>query len=437
VEDVPIDSPHAPESAVIRAARPQAFIPNIVRQHAEEAASLYDRRCALMQMPRVAMRTLDLNDERLSGHLDGLAVAGEHAWAFCVAALERPSSGAVFAAAVRAIEERQPERLDRLLALTEAVPEAQAGLIGAFGWLGRDRLQGIVVKLLGAQEPFRRMVGVAACAAHRVDPGLVTARRIFDSSPLVRSRCLRAAAEVGCLEAEPPCVAATDDEDPDCSYWAAWSGVLLGNRGPALDALMDAGLGTGVHRVSALRLALQAIDVRTAFRALQQLAHDPSQQHWLIQGSGVAGDPSYAAWLIDHMTDARTARLAGEAFSMITGVEFVRDGLEGKEPEAFESGPTEDPIDTNVEMDSDEGLPWPDTRKVQDWWDANKHRFYPGTRYFMGQPVTREHCIHVLKTGYQRQRILAAHYLCLLDPGTPLFNTSAPAWRQQRLLAQM
>jgi hypothetical protein len=55
----------------------------------------------------------------------------------------------------------------------------------------------------------------------------------------------------------------------------------------------------------------------------------------------------------------------------------------------------------------------------------------------MGQPVTKEHCIHVLKTGYQRQRILAAQYLCLLERGTPLFNTSAPAWRQQRLLAKM
>jgi len=55
----------------------------------------------------------------------------------------------------------------------------------------------------------------------------------------------------------------------------------------------------------------------------------------------------------------------------------------------------------------------------------------------MGQPVTREHGIDVLTNGYQRQRILAAHYLCLLDPGTPPFNTSARAWRQQRLLARM
>jgi hypothetical protein len=42
-----------------------------------------------------------------------------------------------------------------------------------------------------------------------------------------------------------------------------------------------------------------------------------------------------------------------------------------------------------------------------------------------------------LKTGFQRQRIAAAEYLTLLAPGTPLFNTAAPAWRQQRLLAKM
>ncbi len=70
-------------------------------------------------------------------------------------------------------------------------------------------------------------------------------------------------------------------------------------------------------------------------------------------------------------------------------------------------------------------------------WATNASRFEPGTRYFMGVPVTRDHCIDVLKNGYQRQRILAANYRCLFEPGTPLFNTSAPAWHQQKLLAQM
>jgi len=43
----------------------------------------------------------------------------------------------------------------------------------------------------------------------------------------------------------------------------------------------------------------------------------------------------------------------------------------------------------------------------------------------------------VLRTGFQRQRTAAAEWLCLLQPGTPLFNTAAPAWRQQRGLTQM
>jgi len=129
--------------------------------------------------------------------------------------------------------------------------------------------------------------------------------------------------------------------------------------------------------------------------------------------------------------------VAGEAFSLIAGADLARLGLDRKPPKTFESGPNDDPDDPNVAMDPDEGLPWPDVERVDQWWEAQSSRFPKGIRYFMGVPVTREHCIAVLQNGYQRQRILAAQYLCLLEPGTPLFDTSAPAWRQQRLLAKM
>ena len=174
-----------------------------------------------------------------------------------------------------------------------------------------------------------------------------------------------------------------------------------------------------------------------AHGVLRQLAKESPQRRWLIQGSGIAGDPAYVPWLISHTREEKTSRLAGEAFSLITGADLSALNLERPQPEGFESGPNDDPEDENVDMDPDDGLPWPDPDKVEKWWAATAGRFQKGTRYFMGAPVTREHCIDVLKNGYQRQRILAAQYLCLLDPGTPLFNTSAPAWRQQRLLAKM
>ena len=163
----------------------------------------------------------------------------------------------------------------------------------------------------------------------------------------------------------------------------------------------------------------------------------PANKRLLIQGAGIAGDAQYLPWLIGQMADDAFARLAGESFSMITGLDLAYLDLDRKPPGDFEAGPTENPEDENVEMDPDDSLPWPDQAKIQQWWAVNGRRFQPGVPYFMGAPVTREHCIQVLKEGYQRQRIAAAEYLCLLTPGTPLFNTRAPAWRQQRWLAKM
>jgi uncharacterized protein (TIGR02270 family) len=413
------------------------IIPTVVQQHAEEVAVLWQLRTAGTKQPNFAVMYLERFDRRVDAHLDALAVAGGEGWRFLEAALENPSPGAVFTAAERAIQDRDQERLDRLFALTAAVPDSCSGLLSAFGWLSGERLQGVVVRLVASTEPFRRMVGVAACAMHRVDPGLLSSGLTHLSDPLPRARSLRAAGELGLVESTSNITAAMKDEHPDCQFWAAWSSVLLGNRGIAVERLTDAGLAEGPHRRRAFVLALQAMKAGAAHSLLKELAADPQQLRWLIQGSGIAGDPTYVPWLINHMSEPKTVRLAGEAFTLITGADLSALRLDCQPPENFESGPTDNPEDENVDMDPDEGLPWPDPEKIEKWWAANSSRFHKGTRYFMGAPVTREHCIDVLKNGYQRQRILAAHYLCLLEPGTPLFNTSAPAWRQQRLLARM
>ncbi len=141
-------------------------------------------------------------------------------------------------------------------------------------------------------------------------------------------------------------------------------------------------------------------------------------------------------WLKPYLTRGVT-RLAGEAFTFITGLDLAHLDLDRKPPASVESGPNDNPEDDNVDMDPDDSLPWPDLERLQRWWSANQARFVAGTRYFMGEPVSRNHCLRVLKEGFQRQRIAAAEYLSLLQPGTPLFNTAAPAWRQQRWLSKL
>jgi uncharacterized protein (TIGR02270 family) len=137
---------------------------------------------------------------------------------------------------------------------------------------------------------------------------------------------------------------------------------------------------------------------------------------------------------VDLMADDKTARLAGEAFSTITGADLAALALERQLPEGVETGPTDDPQDDDVALDEDDSLPWPDRARVQAWWQAQAARWPAGRRWFVGAAPTREHCTQVLREGRQRVRILAARQLCLAAPGTRLFATAAPAWRQRRRL---
>jgi uncharacterized protein (TIGR02270 family) len=416
---------------------PAAIIANVVREHANEAAGLWTSRSRLVATTRASLFELQRADERLAAHLDGLLVAADEGWRVCEAMLEDRSAGAVFVAVAVAVQAKQHERLKRLFAQAEDSPDARDGLIAALGWLEPQHLQGTVAGLLASAEPWRRLGGLAACGAHRVDPGLATGRWLGDEHAPVRARALRTAGEVGCLSALAACKNALSDEDPDCQFWAAWAGVLLGDRGPALDALTRAALAAGPHRARGFPLAVQATNIGGAHAVLQRLAADPAQLRWLVQGSGIAGDPLYVPWLIGLMAKNESARLAGEALSLVTGADLDVLQLTRPRPEDAEPGPSESPEDENVEMNPDEGLPWPDPERVRRWWSGNASRFQEGTRYFVGAPVARAHCLDVLRNGFQRQRILAAHHLCLLVPGTPLFNTTAPAWRQRTVLARI
>lgn len=408
----------------------------ILLQHAEDASILHATRTALTRAPHVRLRHLRRFDDRLDAHLHGLTVAGDAAWSVCQAALERLSEGRVFAATIPIVG-RTSERMEQLLALSTLSSEALRGIVSAFGWLEPALLRGLAVDLLNSTNPTKRLIAVAACGLHRVDPGLTSARRFEDKSPVVRARAWRTAAEIGKRELVSTAAAAITDEDPACQFWAAWAAVLLGDKHSALDLIAKIAAVPGPFRTRAFQITLQAKSPQSAHNWLTTLAREPANQRWLIRGAGLVGDPIYVPWLISQMSDLKTTRLAGESFSLITGLDLAWLDLEVKPPENFESGPNDDPNDPNVDMDEDDGLPWPDVKKIEAWWHANSNRFQPGTRYFMGQPLNRDNCLRVLKEGFQRQRIAAALYLSLLNPGTPLFEWRAPARRQQRLLAEM
>jgi len=412
------------------------MISRIVEQHTEEAAFLWLLRSHAVHAPHYRLKDIAKLDNRVEAHLDGLRIAGHEGWKLCEQALEIGESGEIFSAGLLALESKDRQKFDKLMAVAENSEAAVRGLISAFGWVEPSRLTGIVKYLLASNSSFHRRIGIAACAVHRANPGVILEEIVSDvETPLpLRARALRTAGELkrrDLLYQVRDCFHA---EEEQVRFWAAWSAVLLGDRGGALEILKEFVLGNPAFSLRALPMLLRAMPVASSNAWLKELARYIERKRDLIAGAGMVGDPHYVPWLIKQMETPELARVAGESFSLITGSDIAYEDLDGNRPEGFESGPTENPQDENVAMDQDEDLTWPDPMKVQVWWDARKGRFQPGTRYLLGVPITEAQCQKVLREGFQRQRTAAALELALMRPDAPLFEVRAPGWRQQRLL---
>ena len=414
-------------------ARPSIAV--VASQYAEDTIALRHTRSVLVRAPHVKLHRLRRLDDRIAAHLDGLAVAGPQGWKLAQAALESAGPGQVFAATVLAIENGDPSALDRLLALAEAHRPASAGLVSAFGWVSARGLRGIASAMLSSGMTWHRQVGLAACVMHRIDPGRALDLALTADDTVLRTRALWVTSGLGRRDCLPLCVDALADQDSGVRFHAVRSAWLLGDRNDSLSDLLESfAVTTGPDQQRALGLLLKVGAVARSHASLNMLAADATQRRTLMRSVGIAGDPRYVPWLIEQMSDLALARLAGESFSLITGLDLAQLDLELKPPVGMDFGPSDDPEDADVAMDEDDSLPWPDPIKISAWWNAHGVRFASGRRYFMGAEPGWDHCVQVLRDGFQRQRIAAAEYLCLLRPGTALFQTAAPAWRQKRWL---
>jgi uncharacterized protein (TIGR02270 family) len=402
----------------------------------QDSAALRHVRTVLVRAPHVKLHQLQRLDERLAAHLDGVAVAGPYGAQRCAEALERPGVGEVFAAAASAIEAHDTATFERLIALAGALPEARRGLLSALGWVSGAQLKGIVSPLLGAADPLHRSLGLGACRMHHADPGAVLPAALLDADLALRVEALRCASALGRTDLLPQVQAAGAGADPELAFHAALAACLLGDRSAALEVLSAVAQGESVHATEACATVLPAAELARAQALVRDLAKagrdTPAGLRRLVRACGALGDPHFVPWLIDLMRDDTVARLAGEAFSMITGADLAALDLERKPPEGIEFGPNADPLDEAVALDEDESLPWPEHAKVQGWWRLRAASMPAGSRFFVGAPPSPEQLARVLRDGFQRQRIAAARQRCLHQPGSALFATAAPAWRQQR-----
>jgi uncharacterized protein (TIGR02270 family) len=429
---------------VSRIQRPIGFRPweisalvnrEVIDQHAEEAAFIWTQRDDAVLAPNYLLKDLADLDERVEAHLDGLRVAGQIGWEICEEALGNEEPGEVFAAGVLAFESKDTERIGKVLEIGCSDPDLERGLISALGWLPFEQTKNSIQKLLGSERPAIRRVSIAAFAIHRRDPGLQLLQAISDQDERLRARALKAAGELGKPEILNAILSFTSDPDDGCRFFAAWSAARLGNEStPVLAVLREIAEAHGPYGERALDMVLRCMELQQAKAWQRKLRDNPEHIRLAVLGAGVIGDPDFTGDLIALMEIEEVARVAGEAFSMITGVDLEYNDLDGDAPERLEGGTSKEAEDEDLGMDPDEDLPWPVPELVAKWWDGHREEFRPGVRYLRGKEIKKESLQDALLHGNQRQRAAAALELAIMEPTQPLFEVRAPGKRQLKIL---
>ena len=411
-------------------------IKHIVEQHAEEAAFLWILRDDAIRQPHYKLHDIADLDKRVDAHIDGLRIAGDPGWEICEAALELEEAGEVFTAAVLAFESENSGRVDTVIRAGCVSEETYRGLVSALGWIADSHWQRWSPGMLSSSSNTYRRLAVCSCAVRRQDPGEALLTELEDHRPYFRARVLRAIGELKRQDLLPALQTHFKSDDPGCQFWSAWSALLLGDRS-GLEIVKAYASKDTPFRDCAIQIAVRVMKSKEVRPWLKELYEDPDSVASVITASGAAGISNVIPWLIRRMDKPELARAAGQAFSMITGVDLAYENMERECPEGFKAGPTENPEDTDVEMDQEEDMPWPEPQLIGEWWEKNKKRYETGIRYLCGEPITVRHCQHVLRTGYQPQRRAAAFELALLQSNQPLFNTSIPGNRQFSLLSHI
>src|SRR5205823_7446742 len=133
----------------------------------------------------------------------------------------------------------------------------------------------------------------------------------------------RAAGELGRIDLVPLLEQNFNSDNPACRFWSAWSSALLAGYGKTIEILQSLAESPGPFRERALHLALRRLNLARAHAWNQQLSRNPASLRLSVIGAGIIGDPVLIPWLIEQMSVPPLARVAGEAFTMITGADLA------------------------------------------------------------------------------------------------------------------
>lgn len=403
-------------------------------QYADDAAFLWHLRNNAINQPHYYLYDLGELDQRIDAQLDGLMTAPEDSWKICEASLALQQPAEVFVAGVLAFRSLDVRKIQ--IAVEAGLADARTfkGLVSAMAWLPGRLVHSWIKKFLTSKDLDHKHLALAVCSARREDP------REYLTSILQRPDCLaheklharglRLIGELKRFDLIPALRQGVNTENPMIRFWALWSAILLGDKAQVAQ-LQEWVLNASPMQRRAIDICFRTLPADTARDWITRLAQNPVNQRMVIHATAVLGDPQAVNWLLIQMQKPALTRLAGEAFTTITGIDLAAHKLVLEDiPELEDVLPDDGAQNEEIDTSEDQHLPFPDTAKLAAVWQKYQQRFASGQRYFMGQMLgnnqqTGEHLRHIYAMGTQRQRAAAALELSLHEPDQYLLNQAA------------
>ncbi len=409
---------------------------DVLEEHLDEASFLWSQwERALVAARHDLSDTAEL-EERLLAHVDGLVIGGEPAAAeLLLPGLETDERERISASALALLSGPGKRELEETLGVLDSGDEVQrAGVARALELSEREGLDALLLERLSSEDPALKAVAFQVLSFRGAVPPETRTQWLYQDEAGLVIAALRDPRPLPRDVAQTVLPQLLVDPRPGVREAAIVSGLVSGSRAAwkACRKVAEEG-GTGRGLCLAL-MALGGDEQDTQW--LAELAREESSRADVLWALGFSGHELSAEACLKWMDDAKTAALAGEAFSAITGLKLEGEFRLAPEEEDDALVPLEqEDLDANLVPGPEASLPLPKREPVEHWWQKAQKDFTRGTRYLRGNKLDASGLLEALGSEPMRRRPMLALELAIRSRGTHLLQTRAFTRRQRAELS--
>jgi len=340
-------------------AEAQAFIPEVINAHFDEASFLYSEYQTEIKASEPNVDYLNGVIARLGANLDGLVINAAAAWAFCEAAIEGDDAGEFFVASYLAFQSAELEKVKLVVDSGQADSQLLQAIANGLAWHPWALSGFWATKFTSAKQITMKSIGLFCFNRHKKSfpiklsdlLGQSLANKDLNATPLL----LDIASKNEDSQVLPVLQQYSVGELDKNSFQVLETRLKLDDTS-ALAELKLFVLNENLHREAALNLAFSQLETTQAKQWVGELNAIPNSARWILLAVGAMNEKPLLPWVVKQMEVPELARISAKVFSQLSGVDLKEKGWLLSDDSMDEQW---------LALEGDEDLDWPDVVQIK------------------------------------------------------------------------